>query len=116
MRNSVTGRKEALRAPLLFTEEQATHAMLVTNVNTDASMNVNTDKGGETANVDNNRQTGSGKLHKGRGNGHHRALQWYMCGPTVYDDAHIGHARTVSSEVNCCSELEHKCNTCHNIP
>jgi cysteinyl-tRNA synthetase len=24
----------------------------------------------------------------------HPALTWYSCGPTVYDDAHIGHART----------------------
>lgn len=23
-----------------------------------------------------------------------KALTWYACGPTVYDDAHIGHART----------------------
>ena len=23
-----------------------------------------------------------------------RVLQWYSCGPTVYDDAHLGHART----------------------
>ena len=23
-----------------------------------------------------------------------RTLNWYMCGPTVYDSAHLGHART----------------------
>ena len=29
-----------------------------------------------------------------------RALTWYMCGPTVYDSAHLGHARTyVTSDV-----------------
>jgi len=29
-----------------------------------------------------------------------RVLQWYSCGPTVYDDAHLGHARTyVSTDV-----------------
>ena len=29
-----------------------------------------------------------------------RVLQWYSCGPTVYDAAHLGHARTyVSADV-----------------
>ena len=23
-----------------------------------------------------------------------RVLSWYTCGPTVYDDAHLGHARS----------------------
>ena len=23
-----------------------------------------------------------------------RTINWYMCGPTVYDSAHLGHART----------------------
>ena len=23
-----------------------------------------------------------------------RTIKWYMCGPTVYDSAHLGHART----------------------
>ena len=23
-----------------------------------------------------------------------RKINWYMCGPTVYDSAHLGHART----------------------
>ena len=23
-----------------------------------------------------------------------RKLTWYMCGPTVYDHSHLGHART----------------------
>ena len=26
-----------------------------------------------------------------------RTLTWYMCGPTVYDSAHLGHARTYLS-------------------
>lgn len=26
------------------------------------------------------------------------AINWYACGPTVYDDAHIGHARTLISQ------------------
>ena len=25
-------------------------------------------------------------------------VTWYMCGPTVYDDSHIGHARTYLSQ------------------
>jgi cysteinyl-tRNA synthetase len=23
----------------------------------------------------------------------HHTIRWYTCGPTVYDDAHLGHAR-----------------------
>ena len=23
-----------------------------------------------------------------------KTINWYMCGPTVYDSAHLGHART----------------------
>ncbi len=26
-----------------------------------------------------------------------RTVTWYMCGPTVYDTAHLGHARTYVS-------------------
>ncbi len=26
-----------------------------------------------------------------------RRVLWYMCGPTVYDSAHLGHARTYLS-------------------
>lgn len=26
-----------------------------------------------------------------------RRIKWYMCGPTVYDSAHLGHARTYIS-------------------
>ena len=26
-----------------------------------------------------------------------RTVTWYMCGPTVYDSAHLGHARTYTS-------------------
>jgi len=26
------------------------------------------------------------------------ALKWYACGPTVYDSAHLGHARTYVSQ------------------
>ena len=43
-------------------------------------------------------------------------VTWYMCGPTVYDDAHIGHARLVqvnwghfSQEVYCSSIVQKVC-------
>lgn len=28
-------------------------------------------------------------------------LRWYTCGPTVYDSAHLGHARSLHFSLNC---------------
>lgn len=35
-----------------------------------------------------------------------KLLTWYMCGPTVYDSTHIGHARLVSVHFKICLQFK----------
>jgi cysteinyl-tRNA synthetase len=48
-----------------------------------------------------------------------RTINWYMCGPTVYDSAHLGHARTYLTfdiiRRILCNYFHYDVNLCMNI-